>query len=91
VVNRARDPRFPRTVCGVVREGCQFSYRCEGKSLALRDPSRRDQAHRTAEQVLTGAPDITRGALFFHSARANPGWFNTRPRIGEIGGNVFYR
>jgi N-acetylmuramoyl-L-alanine amidase len=91
VVNRARDPRFPRTVCGVVREGCQFSYRCEGKSLALRDRARREKAERVAETVLTGAPDITRGALFFHSARANPGWFNTRPRIGEIGGNVFYR
>jgi spore germination cell wall hydrolase CwlJ-like protein len=91
VVNRARDPRFPRTVCGVVRDGCQFSYRCEGKSLTLRDNTRRERAERTAESVLTGAPDITRGALFFHSARANPGWFNTRPRIGEIGGNVFYR
>jgi N-acetylmuramoyl-L-alanine amidase len=41
--------------------------------------------------VLSGAPDITKGALFFHSARVAPGWFETRPRIGTFGGNVFYR
>ncbi len=91
ILNRAEDPRFPKTVCGVVRDGCQFSYRCSGGSLALNDPVKRTGALRTAEAVLTGAPDPTRGALFFHSASAAPGWFNTRPRIGEIGGNVFYR
>jgi spore germination cell wall hydrolase CwlJ-like protein len=91
IVNRARDPRFPRSVCGVVREGCQFSYRCQGRSLALSDPTKRAGAQRMAETVLTGAPDPTSGALFFHSAAASPGWFNSRPRVGEIGGNVFYR
>ena len=91
ILNRAEDPRFPRTVCGVVRDGCQFSYRCSGGSLALSDPTKRQGAQRTAAAVLTGAPDPTRGALFFHAASAAPGWFNSRPRIGEIGGNVFYR
>ena len=91
ILNRAEDPRFPKTVCGVVRDGCQFSYRCSGQSLALKDPTKRSGALRTAEAVLKGAPDPTRGALFFHSAAAAPGWFNSRPRIGEIGGNVFYR
>ena len=44
-----------------------------------------------AETVLAGAPDITKGALFFHSARVAPGWFASRPRVGRFGGNVFYR
>ena len=92
VVNRAKSPKFgPRTVCGVVADGCQFSYRCDGRSDALSDPGarqglqgRRDRARRR--------PDITEGALFFHSARAAPGgWFSSRPRIGTFGGNVFYR
>ena len=91
VLNRARDPRFPRTVCGVVRDGCQFSYRCSGRSLALNDATKRNRAERAAAAVLSGATDPTRGALFFHSAAARPGWFNSRPRVGEIGGNVFYR
>jgi spore germination cell wall hydrolase CwlJ-like protein len=91
ILNRAEDPRFPRTVCGVVRDGCQFSYRCSGRSLALTDPVKRTGAVSTAETVLSGAPDPTRGALFFHAASVAPGWFDSRPRVGEIGGNVFYR
>jgi N-acetylmuramoyl-L-alanine amidase len=91
VVNRARSPKFPNSVCGVVADGCQFSYRCDSHSETLADPRARAHAFRVAEVVLTGAPDITQGALFFHSARVSPAWFQTRPRIGQFGGNVFYR
>jgi spore germination cell wall hydrolase CwlJ-like protein len=93
VVNRAKSPKFgPRTVCGVVADGCQFSYRCDGRPDALNEPSSRAKAFKVAQTVLAGAPDITNGALFFHSARANPGsWFSSRPRVGTFGGNVFYR
>ena len=92
VVNRTKSPKFPNSVCGVVSDGCQFSYRCDGRPEALADPRARSHAFKIAEAVLSGAPDITQGALFFHSARAAPGsWFNSRPRIGTFGGNVFYR
>jgi spore germination cell wall hydrolase CwlJ-like protein len=91
ILNRARSPEFPGSVCGVVRQGCQFSYRCDGKSDALASGARREKAIAIARAVLAGAPDITNGALFFHSASAAPGWFKTRPRVGRIGGNIFYR
>jgi spore germination cell wall hydrolase CwlJ-like protein len=91
VVNRAHSPKFPNSVCGVVSDGCQFSYRCDGHADVLADPRARARAFKVAETVLAGAADITRGALFFHSARAAPGWFSSRPRVGTFGGNVFYR
>lgn len=91
ILNRANSPEFPAGVCGVVRQGCQFSYRCDGKSDALANGARRDKAMAVARTVLAGSPDITNGALFFHSAEAAPGWFKTRPRVGKIGGNIFYR
>jgi N-acetylmuramoyl-L-alanine amidase len=91
VVNRARDPSFPGSVCGVIRDGCQFSYRCERESLALSDADKRAASRRAAEAALTGGEDPTGGALFFHSARVAPGWFKSRPRVGEFGGNIFYR
>jgi spore germination cell wall hydrolase CwlJ-like protein len=91
VVNRAQSRKFPNSVCGVVGDGCQFSYRCDGRSDTLTDPRARARALRIAEMVLAGAPDITKGALFFHSAAAAPGWFKSRPRVGTFGGNVFYR
>lgn len=91
IVNRAKSPKFPSTVCGVVSQGCQFSYRCDGRSDALANESRRIHATKVARDVLAGEPDITNGALFFHAASAKPGWFKSRPRVGKIGGNVFYR
>jgi spore germination cell wall hydrolase CwlJ-like protein len=92
VVNRARSPKFPNSVCGVVGDGCQFSYRCDGRADVLANASARARAFKVAQTVLGGAPDMTQGALFFHSARAAPGsWFSSRPRTGTFGGNVFYR
>lgn len=91
VLNRTRSPKFPGTVCAVVEQGCQFSYRCDGRSDALSDPKGRAHAYRVAEAVLAGDADTTGGALFFHSAKAKPGWFASRKRTGTIGGNVFYR
>ena len=91
VVNRSNDPEFPGSVCGVVRDGCQFSYRCDGRSDRLSDASARARAYKVAEAVLSADEDPTDGALFFHSAKARPGWFAKRERVGRIGGNVFYR
>jgi spore germination cell wall hydrolase CwlJ-like protein len=92
VNNRRESASFPGTICGVVADGCQFSYRCDGRPEALTDARERARAYRAAEAVLEGdAPDPTDGALFFHSAGVAPGWFASRPRVGEIAGNVYYR
>jgi len=91
VVNRSNNQKFPDSVCAVIADGCQFSYRCDGRPDALSDPRARARAYRVAEAVLTADEDPTGGALFFHSARAKPGWFAKRKRVGTIGGNVFYR
>jgi len=92
VVNRAESGEFPETPCAVVAEGCQFSYRCDGRPEALAVRADRDAAFATARAVLTGAvADPTHGALFFHAGRISPGWFETRARVGAIGNHVFYR
>jgi N-acetylmuramoyl-L-alanine amidase len=91
VLNRSNDPKFPGSVCAVVADGCQFSYRCDGRPDALSDPRARAKAYRVAEAVLSADDDPTQGALYFHSAKARPGWFSRRERVGTIGGNVFYR
>jgi spore germination cell wall hydrolase CwlJ-like protein len=92
VLNRAESGEFPETPCAVVAEGCQFSYRCDGRPEALAVRADRDAAFVTAKAVLTGAvADPTSGALFFHASRIRPGWFETRARVGKIGNHVFYR
>ena len=55
VLNRAESGIFPRTPCAVVAEGCQFSYRCDGRPETLAVRSDRDAAFATSKAVLTGA------------------------------------
>lgn len=96
IVNRARDPRFPNTVCDVVSDGeaqgrCQFSYRCDGRPEVLADRVKLANAERAAKQVLAAKDeDLTAGALFFHAAWMKPGWFATLKRTASLGGNIFY-
>jgi len=91
VLNRAESGKFPETPCAVVAEGCQFSYRCDGRPETLAVRADRDAAFATAKAVLTGAvTDPTRGALFFHASRIHPGSLENRTRV-EIGNHVFYR
>jgi len=97
IMNRVADPRFPGSVCEVVTEGqedgrCQFSYRCILDFTEIRWPSNHEKAAVTATRVLTDeVEDPTKGALFFHAQSMPPGWFNTLKKIGNFGGNIFYR
>ena len=95
VLNRANNPQFPSTVCGVVDQryngSCQFSYRCAGP-LIYNEPKALANANSTAHALLTNrGEDITNGALFFHASTMAPGWFGTLKRLGAFGGNIFYR
>ena len=97
ILNRVADDRFPSTICGVIAEGqsegrCQFSYRCDLDVTDIRWPGQHATAGETATAILSDSTeDPTDGALFFHSASIAPGWFATRERRGNFGGNIFYR
>ncbi len=98
ILNRLREPRFPKTVCGVVfdgaqrRTGCQFTFTCDG-SLARRLRSEVvDAARVTAVSVLEGlAPDRVRGATHYHANYVNPYWASTGQVTARIGAHLFYR
>ena len=95
ILNRANDPQFPSTICGVVDQryngSCQFSYRCNG-TRTYNEPQALANANATAYTLLTNrSKDITNGALFFHARSIAPGWFGTLKKLGTFGGNIFYR
>ncbi len=98
ILNRLREPRFPKTVCGVVfdgsarRTGCQFTFTCDG-SLQRRLRSEVVEAARaTAVSVLAGyAPDHVRGATHYHANYVNPYWASTGQMTAQIGAHLFYR
>lgn len=97
ILNRVEDPRFPDSICGVVQEGedtgrCQFSYRCQLDPTVIKWPENMRKAVTTARETLVGkVEDPTEGALFFHARWMPPGWFKTLKRVGDFGGNIFYR
>jgi spore germination cell wall hydrolase CwlJ-like protein len=40
---------------------------------------------------MNGAPDPTRGALYFHHRRISPAWGPQLSRLTTIGAHVYYR
>ncbi|NNU81287.1 cell wall hydrolase [Halovulum dunhuangense] len=97
ILNRAEDPRFPNSVCGVVADGqaqgrCQFSYRCDGRPEVFADKVKLQTATQATTVVLANPEeDVTNGALFFHAGWMKPGWFASLRRTVALGGNIFYR
>jgi N-acetylmuramoyl-L-alanine amidase len=92
VVNRAEDDDFPDDVCAVVKDGCQFSYECDGRPEAMTEPEARKEAVEAAEAVLDGeAPDPTDGALYYHNGTVTPDWTDDFQPTAEIGSHTFYR
>jgi spore germination cell wall hydrolase CwlJ-like protein len=97
VLNRARHPAFPPTVCGVVyqgseRRGCQFSFACDG--AMARTPSRTGwaRAARAAGAALAGYVYAPVGlATHYHTYAVTPSWNRSLVMTGAIGAHFFHR
>lgn len=98
VLNRLRNPRYPKTICGVVYEGaerptgCQFSFACDGSTR--REPGAAGWAVATAvaTSVLNGVTSVEAGqATHYHTLAVFPAWAPQLAKISIIGHHVFYR
>ena len=98
--NRIEDPRYPDNACGVVKQGyywqgnpvrnkCQFSFYCDGKS----DDPKNKQAWFNSLYIahLSGSvPDITEGATHYHSTKVFPQWASNGEITTKINKHIFY-
>jgi spore germination cell wall hydrolase CwlJ-like protein len=87
VMNRYHDPRYPKTVCGVVGQKNQFAQGVLSRPMT---DSGAVLASQVADQVLTGArhPGV-QNAQHFHTAGLRfP--YNNMFYVLEAGGNEFY-
>jgi spore germination cell wall hydrolase CwlJ-like protein len=89
------DEGYARTVCGVVKQGCQFSWVCNGVGG---NPAGYlwNQAVGLAVLMInepTSVEDPTNGATHFHATYINwqPGWKQVKDSVNQIGNHVFYR
>lgn len=98
VLNRARHPAFPKSVCGVVyqgaarRVGCQFSFVCDGSMRRGKEPGAWRRAREVASSAMGGFVMAEVGnATHFHTTGVSPRWRHSLMRVGQIGTHVFYR
>jgi len=97
VVNRVRDPHFPKSVCGVVYEGwqrhtgCQFSFVCDG-SIRRRhaDPAEWRRLAPIAQAALNGYVVREVGsATHYYAQYVRPNWVRTVDKVAQIGQHIF--
>jgi spore germination cell wall hydrolase CwlJ-like protein len=102
VLQRTRNPNYPRTVCGVVYEGvvagrktgCQFSFACDGSVRRPRDMTVWPHVRLLAEKIMAGQVRLggeTGNAIAFHTIDVSPVWAGTMLKTTQIGRHVFYR
>jgi hypothetical protein len=98
VMNRVSDPRFPATVCEVVqqggqtpRNGCQFSWWCDGRDDRPRNKRAWTESRFFATRIFAGtSKDPTGGALWYHADYVQPAWRKTFVEGPQIGRHKFY-
>jgi len=91
ILNRTESGRFPRSVCGVLKQRGQFSFVRGGQ---LPQPPEGARAWKTALAVAKVAREDmwdskVSNALYFHARHVSPGW--RRARLGSVGNHIFYR
>ncbi|HVX82920.1 MAG TPA: cell wall hydrolase [Devosiaceae bacterium] len=99
VMNRLAHPLYPKTICGVVfqdswrRNGCQFSFACDGIPEAVNEPGPWKQAEEIAQKVAAGElylPEVG-NATHYHATYVYPDWAPRLRRVTKIGMHIFYK
>ena len=92
VLNRVEDTRYPDSICGVVKEGqqysdgrmkrnkCQFSWYCDGKNDTPRDRESWKKAQSIAWDIVkwNSFRGITEGSTHYHTTYVKPRWNKSR-------------
>ncbi len=98
VLNRVKQPNYPKSVCGVVyqgstrRTGCQFTFTCDGSLARLPVNALWQKAERVASRALDGKFEIDLGPItHYHTYWVNPYWSSSLVEVARIGAHVFYQ
>lgn len=76
-----------------VRNRCQFSWYCDGKSDVPLDKVTYDSIYTFVELIVLGeinVIDITDGATHYHADYVQPDWARTKRKTIEIEDHIFY-
>jgi len=98
ILNRVKDPDYPKTICGVVYQGsgrrnsCQFSFACDGLPDDVRSASAWANSKRIAQKALAGDSKVAAigTATNYHADYVRPKWAKNMKRLIKIGRHIFY-
>ena len=98
ILNRARHPAFPSSVCGVVYQGstrqtgCQFTFTCDGSMARAPMAASWDRARKVAAAALAGSvyPNVG-NATHYHADYVVPYWASSLAKTAVVGAHLFYR
>jgi Cell Wall Hydrolase len=99
ILNRTRDPNYPKTICGVVYQGanrsnsCQFSFACDGSPDEPRTVEAWNRSKRVAQKALAGDQSVRvmSAATHYHADYVKPRWAKSMKRLIKIGRHIFYQ
>ena len=105
ILERMYNKSFPNTICGVVKQGmywegkpvrnkCQFSWYCDGKSDKPKEQEAWNNALEIAGLILYAEDklvDFTEGATHYHATHILPHWAAHLIKVGRIEDHIFYR
>ena len=77
-----------------VKNRCQFSWYCDGKSDEPKEPTTYGALYDMALDLVYGditVVDITEGATHYHADYVYPAWRKTKTKTIEIEDHIFYR
>lgn len=98
ILNRVKDPNYPKSICGVVYQGsgsrnsCQFSFACDGMPDDVRQPGAWANSKRIAQMALAGDSKVAAigAATNYHADYVRPKWARNMKRLIKIGHHIFY-
>ncbi len=98
ILNRVKDPDYPKSICGVVYQGsgsrnsCQFSFACDGLPDDVKSASAWSNAKGIAQKALAGDSKLAAmgSATNYHADYVKPKWARSMKRLVKIGRHIFY-
>lgn len=93
VINRAENPRFPSSYCGVVYQRAQFSFVRGGEMPRIKTGTEAWQRAKAIARIAhEGLWESEAGdSLYFHAKYVSPSWSNKKVARATINRHVFYR
>lgn len=88
ILNRVESGRYPSSICAVIKQPGQFTFR-HGRAVKAGEAWRRAQA--IALVAAEGMwHEVVPDAMSFHASYVSPGW-RDKVKVAKIGRHIFYR